>query len=146
MIKKFLLALSAVILLSSNASACIKHLEVSDVWARSSSAPNHNSAAYMVIKNTSNKDMIITGAETDVAGSVELHETFLDEKGIHKMTHVDKIVVPAQSEIKLKPKHTHIMLMNLNQDLKAGEKFKLTLKVGEAGNKELDVVVKPLGK
>lgn len=144
--KKIILMLGAAILLSSNALACTKHLEVSDIWARSSSAPNHNSAAYMVIKNTSDKDMVITGAETDVAGLVELHETFLDEKGVHKMTHVDKIVVPAHSEIELKPKHTHIMLMNLKQDLKAGEKFKLTLKVGKAGNKDLEVVVKPLGK
>lgn len=144
--KKILLTFSASVLLNFNTFACTKHLEVSDAWARSSSAPNHNSAAYMVIANTSDKDMVIIGAETNVAGKVELHETFLDDKGVHKMSHVDKIVVPARSKIEMKPKHTHIMLMDLKHDLKAGEKLKLKLKVGDSGDKEIEVQVKQLGK
>jgi copper(I)-binding protein len=144
---KFFTTLIAALLVSTNVFACNDHLAVSDAWARASAKPNNNSAAYMVLENTSDHDLVITKASApEISDKVELHETFLDEKGVHKMTHVDKIVIPANSKIELKPKHTHIMFMGLKKELKAGDKFMLKLACGDAGEKDVEVEVRQLGK
>jgi len=144
---KLFTILISVLLCSTEAFACIEHLEVVDPWARASSHHNKNSAAYMILKNTGDKDLVITKAEAhDISDQVELHETYLDDKGVHKMVHVDKIVIPAHSVIELQPKHTHIMFMNLKSELKAGNSFTLKLVIDEDCTKDVEVHVRELGR
>jgi len=103
---------------------------VDKAWARKSMSSNNNSAAYMSINNKTDKDIVIIGASSiEVANNVELHNSFVDEKGISRMTHVDKIVVPAKSAIELKPGSLHIMLFDLRKSLNSGDKFLIELKV-----------------
>ena len=105
-------------------------LEISDVWARKSMSSANNSAAYMKINNPTNKQITIIGASaSEIANNVELHKSFVDEKGISRMTAIDNIVIPPQSEIELKPGGIHIMLFDLKQYLQIGEKFTLTIKI-----------------
>jgi copper(I)-binding protein len=145
--KKLLAIFSLVIIFSTKALASIQDLKVEDAWARSSSNPNKNSAAYMVFDNRSDKDIVITKAiAPSISDNVELHETYLDDKGVHKMAHVDKIVIPSKSKIELKPKHTHIMLMDLKKELKAGDKFTLKIICDEVGEKDVEVEIRQLGK
>ncbi len=105
-------------------------LEISNVWSRKSMSPNNNSAAYMKINNPTHKQITIIGASSMViANNVELHESFVDDKGISRMTSIDKIVVPAQSEIELKPGGMHIMLFDLKRSLSTGDKFTIDIKI-----------------
>ncbi len=107
-------------------------LEVSGAWARASLSSNNNSAAYMSINNPTNKQITILGASAAViANNVELHKSFVDEKGVSRMTSIDKIVVPANSTISLAPGGIHIMLFDLKRKLVAGEKFKIILALEE---------------
>lgn len=116
-------------------------IEFIKAWARASLSPNNNSAAYLTIKNNTDTDYNLIGASAmDVANNVELHQTFLDEQGVSKMSLLDKIVIPAHSEIELKPGGMHIMLFDLKRSLKAGEKFKLILKF-EGLTKTIEVEV-----
>ena len=107
-----------------------KTLEITDVWARKSMSPNNNSAAYMKINNPTAEQITIIGASaSSIANNVELHKSFVDEKGVSRMTSIDKIVVPAGSAIELKPGEIHIMLFDLKKNLLEGDKFDITIKV-----------------
>ena len=121
----------------------IDQIEIIGPWARASLSPNNNSAAYLSIKNTSDTQFTLIGAGAmKIANNVELHQSYVDEKGISKMTAIDKIIIPANSEITLKPAGMHIMLLDLKRALKAGDKFKLDLKFQGVGTKTVDVEVK----
>lgn len=121
----------------------IDQIEIISPWARASLSPNNNSAAYLTIKNTSDTQLTLIGAGAmKIANNVELHQSYVDEKGISKMTAIDKIIIPANSEIMLKPAGMHIMLLDLKRALKAGDNFKLDLKFQGVGTKTVDVEVK----
>lgn len=115
----------------------VDQIQIINPWARASLSPNNNSAAYLTIKNTSNDQYILIGAGAmRVANNVELHQSFVDEKGVSKMTAIDKIIIPANSEIVLKPAGMHIMLLDLKRALNAGDKFKLHLNFKKSGTEK----------
>lgn len=118
-------------------------LEVTNAWARVSLASNNNSAAYMTINNPTNKQITILGASAaDVANNVELHKSFVDEKGVIRMASIDKIVVPAKSSISLAPGGIHIMLFELKRKLSAGDNFKIVLALEDMDAITVDTEVK----
>ncbi|MBP7190138.1 MAG: copper chaperone PCu(A)C [Rickettsiaceae bacterium] len=148
MIKKIicvmvLSALAVCSFASSGSQNSTVKLAITGAWARSSLAPNLNSAVYMLVKNTNNKEYVIIGASAPlIANRVELHDSYLDEQKISRMRNVDKVVVPAQSSLELKPGGTHIMLMDLKQELKTGDKFTIKLKIENVGVIDVEVEVK----
>ena len=119
------------------ASVPMLKIEIQDVWVRPSMG-RPNSAAYMMIKNNTNEDIVIYEANSNVANKVEIHQS-ADDRGVMKMYQIDKLVVPANSTISLKPKSTHIMLMNLKQDLVEGKVVPIILSV-EYGNGAKEMV------
>ena len=120
-----------------------KTLEITEAWARASIPSNKNSSAYMKVKNNTNEEFVIIAATSpDVANNVELHNSFVDEKGISRMTSIDKVVVPVNSEIEFKTGSMHIMLMNLKKNLVAGDKFKINLIFDGKDPMEVEVEVK----
>lgn len=121
----------------------IVKLEISNVWARTALSPNENSAIYMTIKNNDITEYEIINVYAPLtANRVELHDSYVDDQKISRMRAIDKIVVPAESTIELKPGSTHIMLMSLKQELKTGDKFTIKLKIQNVGMKEVEVEVK----
>lgn len=116
----------------------IKEVTITESWARKSMSPNNNSAAYMKISNNTDKDVVIIGASaSEIANNVELHKSFVDDKGISRMTSIDKIVVPAKTDIELQPGAIHIMLFDLKKALNTGDKFNIEVKI--EGSKPLIV-------
>jgi copper(I)-binding protein len=108
----------------------VKEVTISDAWARKSISPNNNSAAYMKISNPTDKDIVIIGASaSETANNVELHKSFVDEKGVSRMTSIDKIVVPAKTDIELAPGAIHVMLFDLKKSLNTGDKFNIEIKI-----------------
>lgn len=120
-------------------------LEIVKAWARPSMSPNNNSAVYFTVKNNSNYPYELVGASAiDVANNVELHQTFVDTQGISRMVAIDKIVIPANSAVMLKPGGMHVMLFDLKRTLKVSEprdKFNLDLKFEGVGVKTIEVQV-----
>lgn len=85
------------------------------------------------LKNTSAKDITLVSGASAAAGLVELHEVKKVD-GKMKMQKVDGgLVVKAGETLELKPGGNHIMLMQLKQELKAGDKvaFSVTDKDGK---------------
>ena len=115
---------------------------ITDAWARLPIPPGNNSAIYMQINNPTNQQITIIGASAPVvANNVELHKSFVDERGISRMVAIDKIVVPAQTTIELAPGAIHIMLFDLKRRIVENAKFNVTLQVEGGDHIRSEVVV-----
>jgi copper(I)-binding protein len=99
------------------------------------------SAVYMIIRNTGRQPDRLLTVKTDAAQAAETHITETKD-GITVMSKVDGFDIPAQGQIVLEPGGKHIMLVNLNQDLKEGENLNLTLVFEKSGEIKVTVPVR----
>jgi copper(I)-binding protein len=107
-------------------------------------APNmQNSAAFMTIKNSSDKNISLISANSDVCKITELH-THGHQNGMMAMYRVDKIDVPAHGEALLKPMGYHVMLIGLTRPIKEGENVTIDLKFSDGEIVKVSAPVKKL--
>ena len=135
--KKFVLSIVSI------AAVFGADIEIEGAYARASIPNVPNSAAFFVIKNNSDKDIAITGANSDIAEKNELH-THIKENKMMKMMKIEKLVVPAKSSLELKSGGDHVMLMGLKKELKAGDEINLELSFSDGDKKSIKVPVKDL--
>jgi copper(I)-binding protein len=83
----------------------------------------------------------LVAASTDAAKTAELHETY-EESGMTMMRPVPKISVPVGGKLEMKPGAYHVMLLNLNRELKPGQVVNLTLTFQKAGKVSAKAKVK----
>ena len=117
---------------ATSAPASGSAIVVEGAWACLSPMMAGNGAAYMVIRNMGRTDDALIGAASDVAETVELHETTMegDMAGMHP---VEAIPVPAGGSVTLEPGGYHVMLIGLKQELQTGQMITLTLTFEKAG-------------
>lgn len=135
--KKFVLSIASI------AAVFGADVEIDGAYARASIPNVPNSAAFFVIKNNSDKDIAITSANSDIAEKNELH-THIKENEMMKMIKIEKLVVPAKSNLELKSGGDHVMLMGLKKELKAGDEINLELSFSDGDKKSIKVPVKDL--
>jgi periplasmic copper chaperone A len=116
-------------------------ITVSEAWARPSPVMNRAGAAYMVLQNGSAAEDKLLSVESDVAQTIELHET-KEMNGMMSMSPVPNVPVPANGKAELKPGGFHVMLIGLNRELKVGDKIQLTLNFEKAGKVPVTAEVK----
>jgi hypothetical protein len=97
---------------------------IKDAWIRGTVQGQTATGAFMELTGKSAARLI--GMTSPVAKNVEVHNMAM-EKGVMKMFPVDGIDVPAGKTVRLASGGYHVMLMNLQQPLKAGDKVPLTL-------------------
>lgn len=79
--------------------------------------------SFMTLTNNSNEDVTLVGGSSPVAGIVEIHEVI---GGVmHNAS--DGLVIPANGTVELRMGGWHVMLMELNQALNAGDEVDMTL-------------------
>lgn len=110
-------------------------------YARAVATGHPNSAAFMVLKNTSDHDLALIKAYSNVSKVAELH-THKKEGGMMRMRQVEKIVIKAGSKTVLQPGGLHVMLIGLNQELKAGNNVDLELEFDNGEKVKLAVPIK----
>ena len=86
----------------------------------------------MVISNSGDEDDRLLEVQTDLAQSVELHVTEI-KNDVMTMRPVEGIDIPAGGAAELKPGGYHVMLINLQKNIKPGEKYPLTLVFERSG-------------
>jgi copper(I)-binding protein len=101
-------------------------IEVDRAWARATVPGQTGSGAYMTV--TSATPVRIVGVSTPAAGVAQLHRMSMQGTTM-KMQAVDALDVPAGKPVELKPGGFHVMLMDLKQPLKSGDKLPLTLRI-----------------
>lgn len=107
---------------------------ITGAWARSTGPGATVSGAYMRI--ISAKPLRLVKAETPLAGIVELHNMTMKD-GVMEMKAMDAVEIPANKLVELKPGSMHIMLMQIRQPFKPGNKVPLALTFERAGGKPL---------
>lgn len=95
---------------------------------------------FMSIKNTGSAADRLLGASCGAAMMTQVHETVMDGD-VMKMREVETIEIPAGGMVELKHGGYHIMLMDLKQDVKAGETTACTLKFEDAGEVTVELQV-----
>jgi copper(I)-binding protein len=116
-------------------------LAVEEAWARPA-ITGGTGGVYFAIDNPTSQPDILLSAASDVAGSVELHMSMMQEDGAMTMAHQDSVPVPANDRVEFKPGGLHVMLIDLNRDLTAGERFQITLQFQNAGEVSVEAEVK----
>lgn len=116
------------------------NLQIDHAWAREMPEVAPTSAAYFVIHNKGAEADNLVAVSTPLAGKADLHE-HVQNGEVMKMQHVDKVLVPAHDEVAFDPSGYHVMLMQLQRQPKAGERFPMTLTFEKAGKVEVQVVV-----
>ena len=86
----------------------------------------HTGAVYLTLTDTAGAADQLMGASSPVAGMAELHET-VDDHGVMRMRPVKGLPLAPGKAMTLKPGGYHIMLMDLNRQLKPGDNFPVTL-------------------
>ncbi|MBI4984879.1 MAG: copper chaperone PCu(A)C [Rhodocyclales bacterium] len=113
-------------------------VQASDATVRLMPPGARATAAFMVLKNSGDKDVKLVKAESAVAKTVELH-THLNEGGVMKMRQVPAIEIKAKSETALKPGGFHIMLID-PVPLKEGEKISFVLSFDDGSSKKIEAL------
>jgi hypothetical protein len=138
--------LTSLLLLATFSSAWAQ-VDVREPWVRATVPAQKASGAFMRL--TATQDTRLVEARSPVAGVVEIHEMALVDN-VMRMRAVAAIELPAGRTVELKPGGYHVMLMDLKQQLKAGETVPLTLVVegrdGKRQSIEVAAPVRPLAE
>jgi copper(I)-binding protein len=94
---------------------------------------------------TSEQDAQLIGAESSVAGVVEVHRMSM-ENGVMKMRAVPELELPAGRAVELAPGGYHVMLMDLRQTMTVGATVPVTLIVRRRDGRKETVEVRALVK
>ena len=140
------LAFAALLMVSAvPAFAQSSSIQVENPRAPATPSGAKTGVVYMTIDNKLSIADRLTGLSSEVAKKLQIHETKM-ENGIMKMREISGgLPVPAGGSVVLKPGGYHVMLIDLNKPLKAGETFPLTLVFEKAGNISITVPVQSMG-
>lgn len=114
-------------------------------WIRQPPPGGQVAAGYLEIVNHGAADDRLLSVETAAAGHVEVHE-ILDEDGIARMRRIDGgLEVPAGGRVTLVPGGYHLMLMQPDPGLAAGQRVDAILSFERAGPVETSFEVRTPG-
>jgi iron complex outermembrane receptor protein len=109
-------------------------------WSRPTASGMPMGVAYFTLTNRGKTEDALTAAETPVAARVEFHQTQLTD-GIARMRPLTQIVIAPGKTVKVEPGGIHIMLVELNRALEAGDSIPMTLTFRIAGKVEVRIKV-----
>ena len=116
-------------------------ITIQEPYVRATPPNLPNSAAFMRLKNSSNKNIAVVNATSNVSKVVELHTHDMKD-GVLKMYKIPKIDIPANGETVLKPGGLHIMFIGLYNPLVKGEKVTFTLEFSNGETKTITAPIK----
>jgi len=120
-------------------------LVISQAWSRATPSGAKAGAGYLTIANKGSAPDRLIGGSSDVAGKVEIHEMTM-RNGVMKMRPLDKgLEIAPGKTVKLAPSGYHVMLMDLKNQLKQGDKLPITLEFEKAGKVTISFDVEGVG-
>jgi copper(I)-binding protein len=120
-------------------------LVITQAWSRATPNGAKIAGGYLTIENKGSASDRLVGSSSDVAGKVEAHEMVMNN-GVMKMRPLDKgLTIEPSKTVKLAPGGHHLMLMDLKDPLKQGDKVPVTLEFEKAGKVTLSMAVQGVG-
>jgi periplasmic copper chaperone A len=129
---------------ASSHTYLLKSLKIDHPFARATPPGAKTGGVFLTVENTGTQPDRLLGVSSPVAGVAELHQMSV-EGGVMRMRGVAALEVRPGEKLQLKPGGYHVMLSELRQPLKAGDKFPMTLKFEKAGAVEVSVWVEEMG-
>lgn len=124
-----------------DASTDAAPVTVSDPWAKATD--EGMTAVFAVLANRADADLVLTGAEVDLADRTELHETVDDGSGSTVMQELEGgFTIPAAGRLELVPGGNHLMLMGLEESIEPGDAVAVTLAFSDGRTQEFEAIAK----
>ncbi len=127
--------------LHAPAPALAASVHITEAWAPPSLKGVKNGVAFVTIANDADQPDTLTGAETPSAASAELH-THEMQGDVMQMRAVKSITIPANETVAMQPGGLHIMLLQLNHELKEGDTVPLILHFEHTGDIKTEAKVR----
>lgn len=119
-------------------------IQVRHPWARATPPGAKVAAGYLEIRNNGSQPDRLLSASTTAAKRVEMHVTEHAAE-VAKMRQLRSFEIPARERLALSPGGAHLMLVDIAQPLKKGERFSMTLRFERAGEMEVQFEVQEMG-
>ncbi len=119
-------------------------LRIEHPFARATPPGAKAGAVFFTVDNASSEGDRLIRASTPVAAGVAMHQMVL-EGGVMKMRAVPSVEVFPGGRVEFTPYGYHLMLLDLKQPLKVGERFPLTLTFERGGSILISVAVEAMG-
>jgi copper(I)-binding protein len=108
-------------------------LVISQAWSRATPNGAKIGGSYLTIENKGTAPDKLIGASSDAAGSIQVHEMSMSG-GTMKMRPLESgLTIEPGKAVKLAPGGYHLMMMELKNQLKQGDKLAITLEFEKAG-------------
>ena len=104
-------------------------LRVKDAWVRATNVTS-TAAMYLTLENRDTVAVMIVGAGTEHANATEFHETILVQ-GTSRMNRLDSFPIARGATLTMKPGGIHIMLIDLNASITAGDSVALVIRLAD---------------
>ncbi|MDD4965715.1 copper chaperone PCu(A)C [Halothiobacillus sp.] len=114
---------------------------ISDAWIPEQPPGAMANAVFLNMNNQTDKPEALVKAEAPGFKLVQLHKS-IEVNGMHKMIEQKEIVVPAHGETRLAPGGYHIMLIQPEKRLQAGDSLPVTLTFADGSHETITVPVK----
>jgi periplasmic copper chaperone A len=144
------LACAAALLVLSGASSQAQEIKAGDLviaqaWSRATPGGAKIAGGYLTIENKGTAPDRLTAVSGNIAGRVEIHEMAMNN-GVMTMRPLEKgLEIGPGKTVKLAPGGYHLMLMDLKNPLKQGEKVPLELQFEKAGKVAVSLDVQGVG-
>lgn len=126
--------------MAATVAAQIKvQIKVENAWVRATVAGQQSTGAFMKI--TSPEPVRLLSVSTPVAKTNEIHEMKLVGDVMKMRAHPDGVDIPANTTLELKSGGYHLMMMEMDQPIKAGEVVPLQLQFINAKGKPQTLTV-----
>jgi copper(I)-binding protein len=130
-----------------NGAATAQTVTVADAWVRATVAAQRATGAFLKL-TVQGADATLIAVTSPVAGVTQIHEMAMSE-GVMRMREVTGgVPLKAGQIFELKPGGYHIMMMDLKQPVKAGDRVLLSLTFKQANGQQttnqVDVEVRGL--
>lgn len=143
MMKKTSVLAMALLFTTGVLAAAADNVAVQDPYVRLAPPGAPATAAFMVLKNSGDKDVKVVKADNPASKVTEIHN-HINDGGIMKMRPVPALEVKARGETVLKPGGLHIMLIDLKGAMKEGNVVPITLGFDDGSSKKVEAkVMKP---
>jgi len=120
-------------------------LHIDHPWSRATPGGAKTGGGYLKIENKGTTPDRLVSVTAPVAGLIEIHEVTTKD-GVTQMRPLENgITIPPGGSVVLAPGSFHLMMMDLKQPLKLGDKFKATLVFEKAGKIDVLFNVEAMG-
>ena len=96
--------------------------------------------SFMTITNNGDQDLTLVGGASPIAGIVEIHEVI---NGM-MVPMANGLVIPAGESVKLRMGGYHVMLLELANEIKAGDEAEVTLRFSDGSEQTITAPVKDI--